>query len=348
MITIENISQLLNQEYYSNTIGSYIVVLLAIILIVLTLKLAKLLLITKLIKKYKTDINSFKNITLSLIHRLFTVQIKFLVAINLALFLINIPDKLQDLINFVNLSVLLYFIASFLVGVISILGHRFSINLRRQNRNSEAALMSVFIKTLKFLVWSITIVLLLRSIGYDVTTLIAGVSISSIAVVFALQNILQDLFASVSIHFDQPFKVGDYVEIGNDKGIVKRIGLKTTRINSIGGEEIIISNKELTNTRIRNYSKLKKKNETLTITLSLDNERAKLNKFKNKLSNQLDNIDNEFIFEKIYIKEVTKNALQYEIMFSIKTTDPKHIVDIKDKIYQEILDYCDKHEITFG
>ncbi|MFH1408819.1 MAG: mechanosensitive ion channel domain-containing protein, partial [Nanoarchaeota archaeon] len=111
----------------------------------------------------------------------------------------------------------------------------------------------------KIILVAVAVLVLLDNFGIEITPLIAGLGVGGIAIAFALQNVLQDLFSSFSIYFDKPFEEGDYIVIGTDKGTVKHIGLKTTRINTLQGEELVVSNRELTATRINNFKKMKQR-----------------------------------------------------------------------------------------
>jgi small-conductance mechanosensitive channel len=125
------------------------------------------------------------------------------------------------------------------------------------------------------------LVLIFQNLGINVTTLVGGISITGIAVAFVLQNIFADLFASLSIYFDKPFATRDEIQIGEDVSIVRQIGLKTTHIKTVTSEELVMSNKELTNDRIRNYKKLQTRRFIINFTLSKETQVADILKLSN-------------------------------------------------------------------
>jgi small-conductance mechanosensitive channel len=106
------------------------------------------------------------------------------------------------------------------------------------------------------LLWSILLLVMLDNLGVDVTALVAGLGVGGIAVALATQNILGDLFASMSIVVDKPFVLGDFIIVDEYMGTVEKIGLKTTRIRSLGGEQLVFSNADLLNSRVRNYKRM--------------------------------------------------------------------------------------------
>lgn len=120
----------------------------------------------------------------------------------------------------------------------------------------------------KVIIFIFALLLVLQNLGYEVSTLVAGLGIGGIAVAFALQNILGDIFAAISIYLDKPFSVGDFIVIGPDMGRVKSVGLKSTRLETPQGQELIISNKQLTEQRVQNFRRMLTRHVTLHITVS--------------------------------------------------------------------------------
>ncbi|MEK7123082.1 MAG: mechanosensitive ion channel domain-containing protein [Patescibacteria group bacterium] len=108
---------------------------------------------------------------------------------------------------------------------------------------------------IEVVLWSLGALFLLSNLGVNVTSIVAGLGIGGIAIAFALQNILSDLFSSFAIQLDKPFEVGDSITVGQHKGIVEKIGIKTTRLRSESGEEIIVPNKDLVSSIVVNRSK---------------------------------------------------------------------------------------------
>jgi small-conductance mechanosensitive channel len=106
------------------------------------------------------------------------------------------------------------------------------------------------------ILYAFVILIALQNLGIDVTAMIAGLGIGGIAVALAVQNILGDLFASLTIALDKPFVVGDFIIAGNEMGAVEHVGLKTTRVRSLGGEQLVFSNSDLLSSRVRNYKRM--------------------------------------------------------------------------------------------
>lgn len=135
----------------------------------------------------------------------------------------------------------------------------------RVNHGSVSGAATIINFIVRTALWSIAVLLILDNLGFDITTLIAGLGVGGIAIGLAAQNILGDLFASLSIVFDKPFEIGDFIISGDYMGTVERIGLKTTRLRSLSGEQIVISNADLLSSRVRNYKRMAERRVVFSI-----------------------------------------------------------------------------------
>src|SRR3546814_878321 len=112
---------------------------------------------------------------------------------------------------------------------------------------------------LNVVIWIFGLVLLLSNLGYDVTAIVAGMGIGGIAIALAAQTILGDLFSYFVIFFDRPFEIGDFIVVDDKSGTVEYVGIKTTRLKSLGGEQLVFSNTDLTNSRLHNYKRMERR-----------------------------------------------------------------------------------------
>jgi small-conductance mechanosensitive channel len=126
--------------------------------------------------------------------------------------------------------------------------------------------------------WVLLVLLALQNYGVNITTLITGLGVGGIAIALAVQNVLGDLFAALSIVLDKPFVVGDYIVVDQQQGTVEKVGLKTTRVRSLGGEQVIFSNADLLRSRIQNYARLEGRRLLVRTVVALDTDAARLSR----------------------------------------------------------------------
>ena len=199
----------------------------------------------------------------------------------------------------------------------------------------------------KIVLWSTALLLILENLGYNISALIAGLGIGGIAIAFALQNILTDIFASFSIYFDKPFEEGDYITIGDESGTVKKIGIKTTRLETLQGDELVVSNKELTESKVHNYKKMKKRRVSFNIGVEYDTPVKKLEKIPKIIADIINKIDKAEI-SRVHFNSFGDSALIFVIVYYIQNSDYVLYMDIQQKINLEIMKVFEKEKISMA
>lgn len=266
-----------------------------------------------------------------------------LISAYIALRWLRLPAEANKLINIVFLVLVTWEsiqIAQRLI-VFAVRGHL-------AKDKDEARKNASVIRTINFFVklglWTMALLLILQNLGIDVTSLIAGLGIGGVAIALAAQNILSDLFSSFSIYFDKPFVVDDFIQVGSHSGTVKNIGLKTTRLQALQGEELVISNKELTSSRIQNFGKMKKRRVVVTLGLEYDTPTEKLKQVPSWVKHIIDTTDGTD-FDRAHFKEFSASSLDIEIVYYVTSGDYALHMDtlqnvnlaIKEKFEKECL-----------
>lgn len=212
-----------------------------------------------------------------------------------------------------------------------------------ENKQTSSALKLL----IRIILWIIGLTLILSNLGFDVTSLVASLGIGSLAVSLALQNILKDLFSSFSITIDKPFEEGDYIIIGDQEGEVKKIGLKTTRLQAVGGEELVVSNNELTNTRIRNYKKMKQRRVKFMFGITYETPVTKLKTIPKTIEKIIKAIK-ELEFHSAAFKEFGDFSLNFQVIYYIKDNDYKNYLRLQEKINLKIMEAFEKQKIEMA
>lgn len=197
------------------------------------------------------------------------------------------------------------------------------------------------------LIWVIGILLVLSNLGFNITSLIAGLSIGGLAIAFAVQNILSDIFSSFSIYFDKPFKIGDFIVSGEHMGTVKKIGLKTTRLVALQGEEIVISNQELTNSRVQNFKKMKKRRIMFNIGLAYGTPLKKLKK-TNEIIKKVIEKEKLAEFDRANFFEFGDFSLKFEVVFYVLSADYYDYMNVRENINFGIKEGFEKEKIKMA
>jgi small-conductance mechanosensitive channel len=205
----------------------------------------------------------------------------------------------------------------------------------------------IFMGVGKFLVFIVIMLLTLDNLGVKVVSLLAGLGIGGIAVALAAQKILGDLFASVSIILDKPFEVDDLISVGTITGKVESIGVKTTRIRSVTGEQIVVSNSDLLESRVTNFKRMEERRITFGISVSNETAKENLQEIVAIVKGIIENQDNAR-FDRGHLKGFSASSVEYEFVFWV--TKPEYItyMDVQEKINLAILDEFAKRNISMA
>lgn len=200
---------------------------------------------------------------------------------------------------------------------------------------------------IKIVLWSLGLLLILSNLGVDVTSLIAGLGIGGIAVAFALQNILGDLFNSFAIYFDKPFEVGDFIAVGDKSGVVEKIGIKTTRVKALQGEEIVFSNTNLTSAEIHNFKKLDERRKAFSVGVSYDTSKEKLVKIPKIIENVVNNISGAR-FDRAHFSQFGDFSLNFEVVYYILSAEYLDFMNVQQDINLGIVEEFEKEKIEIA
>jgi small-conductance mechanosensitive channel len=212
---------------------------------------------------------------------------------------------------------------------------------------TTASLLGVLRFAAKLVLWSVVLLVGLDNLGVDVTALIAGLGIGGVAVALALQNILGDLLASLSIVLDKPFVIGDTITVDTLTGTVENIGLKTTRLRATSGEQIVLSNGELLKSRIRNWARLQERQVTLTFGVAYPAPADKLAKIPGLVQGIIES-QGQVRFDRAHFKGIGASSLDFEAVYKVLSPDLKLHMDRQQAILLELLRALEREGIELA
>jgi small-conductance mechanosensitive channel len=265
-----------------------------------------------------------------------TTQILFLaVALDAAQESLTLPDKVQRIVS--NAVMILILVQ---VGLWAGRSVRFYLEMKERERGADrvfAGSLDIINFVARMLIWSLLILVGLSNLGVNITALLAGLGVGGVAVALALQNVLGDLFASLSIALDKPFVIGDNLTIDTFIGRVEHIGIKTTRLRSESGEQIILSNADILKSRVRNFGRLSQQRILATIRLSFDTPADKLK----ALPKLLENIVREHSqahLERCHLKTLGESSFQFELSYFVQQPTANPMLDLQQAVNFRIID----------
>ena len=196
-------------------------------------------------------------------------------------------------------------------------------------------------------IWSFVLLLTLDNLGIQIQPLLAGLGIGGIAVALAVQNVLGDLLASLAITLDRPFVIGDSLAIDDFSGTVEYIGVKSTRLRSVSGEQIILSNSNLMSSRMRNHSRLRERRVVFTISLSQDTPHAKLERVPAVIRSLIEE-HKDIRFDRSHFSKISANSFDIETVYFVTTPNYGRYMDIQQQVYLGLLDALSRDGISLA
>jgi len=346
MINILN--QILSYDnFWNNPIKNYFIALIIFFLVIICLKIFKKLLVEKIKKIAGHKQIDFLNLLVRIINFI-NLPFYILFSLYISFQFLNLPVITNKFISYSLIILTAYY---FIKAGQEIIDYGAEKIIKMQKAKEEAefdpSIIYVFCKALKVLLWILVIITALQALGYNITALVTGLGIGGVAIAFALQGILSDIFASFSIYFDRPFRIGDYIVVGDDSGTVKNIGIKSTRIQTLKGEELVISNKQLTEDRIHNYKKMRKRRNAFTLGVVYNTPTEKLKKVPLIIKEIIGKFELVEL-DRVHFQEFGEFSLNFEIVYYLNSADYKQHMDIQQEINLRIKEEFEKENIEFA
>jgi len=337
---------ILQYEFLGNTLAQYLTAVAVFLLVFTALKLFKVEILRRLRKLAKKTKSDFDDL---LIEILYSIGNPFylLVAVGIALQYIQQPSVLKVVGYWIAFGVIVYSVVRAVGSIIDYLFERVVKKRLEEGEQLDPSVVQLLGKVLKGVIWVVAILLVAQNLGFNITALIAGLGIGGIAVALALQGVLSDMFASFSIYFDKPFQTGDFIIIGDDMGTVKHIGIKSTRIETLEGQELVMSNKVLTEARIQNYRGFKKRRMTFSFGIKYETPTEKVRAIPQMVRDIIGNIELAEI-QRIHFTDFGDFSLNFGAVYYITSGDFTVHKDIQHEINLALKEKFEKEGIEFA
>jgi small-conductance mechanosensitive channel len=338
------LSQLLAREYYHNRISDYLLCAAIIVGGVLIVKIVESVVIRRLrawAEKTPTTLDVFavdriqKN----------AIPLAYVGIAEAGLRALTLPPLVAKIIDTAGIV---------LVGLIGILfslalvRYGFGEYMRKQGEDAsrDRALKGIM-SLINVVVWIVGAVFLLDNLGFKISAVVAGLGIGGVAVALAAQTVLGDLFAYFAILFDRPFEIGDFIIVGDYMGVIERFGIKTTRISSLSGEQIVVSNKDLTDSRVRNYKRMAKRRVVFHLGVTYQTPVERLREVPGIVRDIFGEIEGASL-DRVHFSSYDDSSLTYEIVYYVDGNDYTRYMDIQQRANLRIYEEFAKRQIEFA
>ncbi len=221
---------------------------------------------------------------------------------------------------------------------------------KRAKKQMSEHILFVLKKIINAVVYLFAFLVILAVLKIDLSGIVVGLGVGGIAIAFALQNVLSDAFSAFSIYFDKPFEIGDYIVVGDHSGTVKKIGIKSTRVQLLQGEELVLSNSVLTTSSVRNFKKMRKRRISFSFGVTYATPTNKLKKIPDIIRDIIDGDKLEYVdkLDRVHFTEFGDFSLNFNIVYYLKTKDYVKYRDTQQEINFAIKEAFEKEGIEMA
>jgi small-conductance mechanosensitive channel len=340
-----NLKSILEYNFLGNTLYAYLLFLLTFIIALLALHFIKRVFISKLKRLSEKTSTKIDDFIMEACEKII-MPLFYFGAFYLATRQLKLSAGLDKLLSSLFMIVVAAVGARLLSALIIFLLKETWLKEQQKTIAGAGKSMTIF-TIIRVLIWGAAIVFILDNLGFNIAAVIAGLGIGGVAVALAAQTILGDLFNYFVIFFDKPFEEGDFIIIGEYLGVIEHIGIKTTRVRSLGGEQLVFSNSDLTSSRIRNYKRMEKRRVLFTLGVTYQTSLEKLKRIPSIIRKIIENID-ETVFDRAHFKEFGDFNLIIEVVYYVLSSNYNKYMDIQQQINFAIKEAFEKEGIEFA
>lgn len=334
----------LNQVYYDNTVRDYLIAVGIIVGGIILLKLFKRVILIRLKKWADTTESTLDNFAIDTVEKFALPAINFFIVF-LGIKFLSLSEKVSQVVNIAVAVIITYFVLR-LVSTIAL--HGLQSYVRRQERGEEKIKqLGGIMLIINIIIWAIGAIFLFDNLGYDVGTIIAGLGIGGIAIALAAQNILGDLFNYFVIFFDQPFEIGDFIILDDKMGTVDYIGIKTTRLKSLSGEQLVLANSDLTKSRVHNYKRMQRRRIQFEIGIVYQSTLEQVKEVPVIIKDIIGSIDG-ITLDRTHFKSYGDFSLIFQTIYFVESADYNIYMDKQQMINLRIYEEFEKRKIEFA
>jgi len=332
-----------NTSYYGNTVLEYSIAIGIVFISLFAIQIIKIVVIKKLLASAENGLGGRGDFIIKSVKR-FLIPILYLGALYLAINSLNFPEGVSKVLQAIYLVLAALFLIRFVITISNFMLMKF---IEKTKEEEDARKIKPLLSVLNFAIWVIGLLFLLDNLGFQISTVVAGLGVGGIAVALAAQAVLGDLFSYFVIFFDKPFEIGDFIIFDDKVGAIEKIGIKSTRVRSLSGEQLIISNSNLTNARVHNYKRMEKRRVVFSLGVTYQTKPEQLRAIPTIIKEIIE--ANELVtFDRSHFKNYGDFSLNFESVYFVNSADYLEFMNVQQEINLNIYEEFAKREIEFA
>ena len=345
---MEKLKEHLSAVYFENTLQDYLIALGIIIVGLIAVRVFKQVVNNRLRKLSARTSTTADDYVIESINR-YAIPVLYFAVVYFAITSLTLTDQIANILRIAAIVVITFFAIRFVSSAVLELLKAYV--RRGEGGEEKVKQLKGIMLLINVIIWSIGLLFLFDNLGYDVTTVIAGLGVGGIAVALAAQNILGDLFNYFVIFFDRPFEIGDFIIVDDKMGAVEYIGIKTTRLKSLTGEQLVFANSDLTSSRIHNYKRMQRRRIVFKLGVVYHTSLDKVKQIPEILRAAVEaqnEAEEKVLFDRAHFASYGESSLTFEVVYNVLSADYIQYMNVQQDINFRIYEAFEQRGIAFA
>lgn len=337
-------NEILKDIYFGNTVETWIKAFAILLISLVIIRIFKRVVLYRLKKWAAKTATTIDDFIIAIIEKS-VVPLLYVVSFYFAVKTLTVSLTVTKVFNVAFLFVTTFFI----LGIITALIRQFVFSFIKTQDNSETKEKQAkgLLIIINVVIWTLGMVFIIDNLGYNVTTLVTGLGIGGIAIALAAQTILGDLFSYFVIFFDRPFEIGDFIIVDDNMGTVEYVGIKTTRLRTLNGEQLVCSNTYLTNARVHNYKRMEQRRIVFKLGVVYQTTKEQLQQIPGIVKTIIDSVE-QVRFDRGNFSGFGNFSLDFEFVYYVESADYNIYMNKQQEIYLAIFEAFENKKIDFA
>lgn len=330
----------LNYTFWGNAVKSWLMAAGCILILFALIRLFKNIVLKKVQAIASRTTSNFDDLLVTVLEKT-VVPLAYLLSVYAGVKILNTTAQTDKIINGAAMVVITWAVLRLITSMVGFSFRRYMLRQPGETREKQGrGILMIF----NILVWIVGFVFLIDNFGYNITTIITGLGVGGIAIALAAQAILGDLFSYLVIFFDKPFEIGDFIIVDDKMGSIEYIGIKTTRIRTLSGEQLICSNSALTSSWVHNYKRMDLRRVVFSFGIIRQTPVEKVKEIPGWIKNIIVSRD-QTRFDRAHFLKFGESSLDFEVVFYVLSADYNIYMDIQQAINLDIMERFEKEGI---
>ena len=336
----------MDSQFFENTVEEYLTAAGVFVGVLLVLPIARAIILRRLKAFSERTANDLDDLLHDLLRRVVGPVVYLITALYFGTLFLTLPENLGVLVQSLVVIILAIKVAQVLQGLAAY-GIRKGTEQTAKKDPTSAAMLKNMTWLAQLMIWAATVLFIFDNLGVNITAFVASLGIGGIAVALAAQSVLGDAFSSFAIFMDKPFQVGDFIIVGDLLGTVEHVGFKTTRVRSLGGEQLIFSNSDLTSSRIKNYKRMRERRIVFSLGVVYQTPLEKVKAISPMIKRVIDEHQHAR-FDRAHFKSFGDFALIYEVVYYVLRPDYNTYMDVQQSMNFRLMEEFKKAGLEFA